>query len=126
MRQAIIKRLTKFVFLRIVGKPTTLQEIRMTFYRVIVMNMFWIDGDLPTNLDEKFEFAINPSWATSPKPKNSQGLRRLSEEMLIYLCSNLKRPAWVDYPNTLKANMSLNDVVQKFSILFDLSDENPS
>lgn len=85
MREAIIKRLTRFLFLRIVGKPTTLQEIRMTFYRVIIMNMFWIDSDLPNNLEEKFEFAINPSWAISPKPKNSRGLRRLSEEMLTYL-----------------------------------------
>src|SRR5690349_1651262 len=98
MRKTIVNRLTKFLLLRIVGKPTTAQEIRMTFYRVMIMNMFWIDGDLPQSLGQKFEFLINPSWQVSSIPQNTGGLTKLSEAMLTYLCHRLKRPDWADDP----------------------------
>jgi hypothetical protein len=125
MRKTIAKRLTKFLFLRIVGKPTTAQEIRMTFYRGIIINMFWIDADLPHSLEQKFEFLINPSWKPSSIPPNTRGLRNLSEEMLTYLCANLKRPTWSKDPKVIKLSMSLNDVVQQMPMLFELPDENP-
>ncbi len=121
MRKTISKRLTKFLFLRVVGKPTTLQEIRMTFYRGVLINMFWVEGDLPNNLEQKFDFVINPSWETTNIPKNTRGLRHLSEELLSYLYARLKRPDWVDKPKVVKISMSLNEVVKQWPFLFDLS-----
>jgi len=85
------------------------------------MNMFWIDGDLPHNLEEKFQFVINPSWETSSAPNDTRGLRHLSAEMLTYLSTNLKRPAWADDRNAVKISMSLNEVVKQWPFLFDLS-----
>jgi hypothetical protein len=125
MRENIVKRLTKFLFFRIVGKPTIAQQIRLTFYKVIIMNMFWIDGDLPNNLEQKFEFFINRSWETSSGPKGTSGLKFMSEELLTYLCANLKPPAWVADPNAVKIKMSLNEIVQQWPFLFELPDENP-
>lgn len=126
MRETTVKKLTQFLFLRIVGKPTTLQEIRMTFYRVVLMNMFWVDGDLPHDLEQKFEFVANPSWGTAAHPNDTRGLKHLSEEMLTYLCTNLKRPAWVDTPNVVKINMSLNEVVKQWPMLFEPTNTKPS
>jgi hypothetical protein len=126
MREAIVKRLKKFLFLRIVGKPTTVQEIRMTFYRVIIINVFWIDGDLPHNLEQKFEFLINPAGQEAPFPQNTMGLKHLSEDMLTYLCTNLKRPTWAGDPNVIKIKMSLSEVVQQWPYLFNLTNTKPS
>ena len=125
MREDIAKKLKKFLFLRIVGKPTTVQEIRMTFYRVIVMNMFWIDGDLPHDLDQKFDFVANALWEESSGPMDSMGLRHMSEELLTHVCTNLKRPAWVDTANVVKINMSLNEVVKQWPMLFNLTNTKP-
>jgi hypothetical protein len=125
MQKAILEKLIRVLFLRLVGKPTMVQEIRMTFYRVIILNFFWIEGNLPRSLEQKFEFFANTSWELSPKPRNSMGLRYLSEEMLMYLCANLKRPAWVDYPKVLKIKMSLNDVVKQWPLMFDLTNTKP-
>jgi hypothetical protein len=122
MREDVVQKLKRFLFLRIVGKPTTVQEIRMTFYRVIVMDMFWIDGDLPHDLDQKFDFVANALW----EPFESTGLKHMSEELLTHVCTNLKRPAWVDTPNVVKINMSLNEVVKQWPMLFDLTNTKPS
>jgi hypothetical protein len=121
MKGSIRQKLANRLLLQYIGKSSPLQEMRKTFYRVIIVNMFWIDDDLPSDPDKKFEFSLNPGWADSPNPDNYIGLRHMSEDMLIYVCGRFKRPVWVDEPSALKVRMSLNEIVQQWPFLFDLA-----
>ena len=122
MSESTWKKLTRSLLLRFIGKTSSLEEIRKTFYRVIIIDMFWTESDLPDDLERKIEFSMNPSWPSPSMPENFLGLRHLSEEMLKYLCSHLKRPEWVDKSNTLKVKMSFNEIVKQWPFLFDLNE----
>ncbi|MFT3895290.1 MAG: hypothetical protein QM730_27005 [Anaerolineales bacterium] len=106
MNKKAWKRVTGNLLLHFVGKSSTVDEIRKTFYRVVIINMFWLDGNLPKAPDQKIEFLMNPRWGELAGPKDYMGLRHLSQEMLIYLCGRLKRPEWVDGSNAIKVKMS--------------------
>lgn len=121
MNEKAWRRLTGNIALRFIGKSSTTEEIRKTFYRAILINMFWTDGDLPDDPDKKIEFVLNSRWADPSNPSNYIGLRHLSEEMLFYLCGRLKRPEWVDSPRAVRATMSFNEMVQQWPFLFDLT-----
>lgn len=114
------KKWIRTQLLRYIGKPSPIEEMRRTFYRVIIVDMFWIDVDLPNDPDKKFEFVINPHWEESSNPNTYFGLTKLSEDMLIYVSSRFKRPDWVDKPDTIKVEMSLNEIVKQWPMLFDL------
>jgi hypothetical protein len=123
MKKSMRKQITSALLLKFIGKPSPLEEMRKTFYRVVIVNMFWIDSDLPQDPDQKFELALNPNWANDPNPDNYLGLRHMSEELLIYVCSRFKRPRWVTDSTAVKVNMSLNDIVRAWPFLFDLADK---
>jgi hypothetical protein len=116
------QKLLGTLLLKYIGKPSPIEEMRMTFYRVIIVNMFWIDGVLPKDPTEKFEFFINPDWANGKNPDNYLGLRHLSEAMLNYVCARFSRPTWVGDPKALRLSMSLNEIVTQWPFLFDLPD----
>lgn len=74
----------------------TFADLRQTYYFFKLIDSLWFEGNLPDDPDKSMAFTNNPDWPNSVfLPPQMNGIQKLSESELRYICGRLEVPAWV-------------------------------
>ena len=89
---------------KILGNPGAVppfEHARIAMYRGKILDLMWFDGEFPDSPDQEFIYSMNEDWPNPLLlPYSLSGIFGLNLSAMKFVCHRIKRPAWVDLPET--------------------------
>ena len=92
------------------------EKAQLFMYRFKLLDVCWFDGEFPTSPTEIFDYCMNEDWPTPEAlPENLEGIYTLNTKELRFLCSQLEKPTWTDFPYTKYFRWTYADILEDWN-----------